>query len=249
MFQAIKLFALRQLKRKGYQLSRDKDPFSEQQRLLACRPPALVIDIGANRGETVAAYRHRFPRATIYAFEPFPEHAAFLKDRFRDDPHIAIIEAAVGQRSGKALLNVSAGKSTHSLLNRPASGLRYLPERAVVKGQIEVPVVSLDEFCRERDVASIDALKVDVEGAEIQVLKGSHQLLNEQRVGLILSEVMFVEHYADQPLYFDIAKLLSTYGYGVYDLFDLRWSRQNAQLRFANALFLSPALRDQISRL
>jgi FkbM family methyltransferase len=245
LLKTAKSLTLKQLKKRGYRLVNRRDPFDEQGRLLRAETPRVIFDIGANRGETVCAYRQVFPKATIYAFEPLPELAAGLRRRFKQDPDIHVIEAAVGRHHGNALLNISSGMSTHSLLVRPRDGLQYLPERATIVGQANVDVISLDEFCATRGLSVIDIVKVDVEGSELQVLEGSHQLLDRTGITLMLLEVMFVPHYADQPLYFAIASLLNRYGYGIYDLYDMRRSRRNGQLRYANALFVSPTFRRQ----
>ena len=63
----------------GYQFSRIRDPFVQQQRLLEETPAPIIFDVGAHIGLVSRRYRRLMPGASIYAFEPFPDSFAKLK--------------------------------------------------------------------------------------------------------------------------------------------------------------------------
>lgn len=246
MLKALKRAAARAVKRRGFAITRVRDPFAAQAALLRGREVRTVFDLGANRGETVARYRTLFPCATVFAFEPFSACVRSLEERFGGDPAVQLVQKAVAEAEGGATLFVSGGPSTHSLLPRPASGAQYHPERAALRGEEEVATTTLHAFCAERGIETIDVLKIDVEGAELRVLRGAKDLLARKAVSLLLLETMFVEHYAGQALYHELAGFLHDHGYSLFDLYDLRRSAQNGQLRWGNALFVSPELRESV---
>lgn len=85
----------------GYQVRRKQPPkwgadaYVDQERLLKGSPVGVVMDVGANVGDTVQHYRTLFPDATIYAFEPFPGVHRQLVERFASDPRVRPHQAAV----------------------------------------------------------------------------------------------------------------------------------------------------------
>ena len=64
---------------------------------------------------------------------------------------------------------------------------------------------SLDSFCKNEQIERIDLLKMDVQGGELGILKGANQLLAQQKIDVIYSEVFFVPMYQNQPLFGEIS--------------------------------------------
>lgn len=228
------------LARFGLTVTRTPDPFAAQARALQATEIETVLDVGANVGNTVAAYRRHFPHARVFAFEPFPDCVQRLSERFAEDAQVDVIPCAVADEMGSTQLHVSGGASTHSLLDRSETGARYFQAHAAPRGRIEVDVTTLDAFCAERGIGRGVLLKIDVEGAERRVLAGAGGLLESGGIPLVYLEVMFTEHYAGQALYHELAQMLADYGYALYDLIDLRRDPETLQLRYGNALFLAP---------
>lgn len=139
-------------------------------------PGDTCIDVGANKGF------HTFPMASlvgvagkVYAFEPISELNAALVERARRENvnQIECIPAALGSKSGDV--------EFFSVTNyTPLSGLklRSPPADAVVQ-QIKVPLMRLDERIA-RD-ARVRFIKIDVEGGELDVIKGGLELIRRSR--------------------------------------------------------------------
>jgi FkbM family methyltransferase len=233
----LKSVLLKEIGRRGYRLDRVRSPWQEQRRVLG-REASVVFDVGANCGDTVAAYRAVFPGAQIYAFEPFQPLVADLRTRFRSDPRVIVLDTAVSSNVGEATLHISTGLKTHSLLPRPAQPDPYIPLKARERGAVTVPLTTLDGFCQERGIRAVDVLKLDVEGAELSVMEGAKQLLAERRIGMLFLEIVFLPHYEDQPVYFTLLERLGRDRYYLYDVFDLKRDRRTGQLKYANVLVL-----------
>jgi FkbM family methyltransferase len=127
----------------------------------AIAPGATVWDIGANVGLfTLAAARAAGPAGRVVAFEPFPDNVAALKRHLHLNAvtNVEVVEAAVGREAGRA---------------RMAAGDSLSEARLAADGAVEVPVVSLDGWAGAGRADPPSVVKIDVEGAEFDVLRGA----------------------------------------------------------------------------
>ncbi|MCP5279519.1 MAG: FkbM family methyltransferase [Thiobacillus sp.] len=209
------------------------------------RNRAVVFDVGANMGQTASRYRKLLPKAEIYAFEPFPDSIAALRERVAGDDHIHVVPNAVSSESGLETFYVNGLAATNSLLPRPASDRRYYPRAAETRTSIQVEATSLDEFVETRGLSSVDVLKLDIQGGELKALRGARSLLASGKVTLIYSEIMFVPHYEGAPLFHEIWTHLAGFGYSLFDVYDLHRAG-NGQLRYGDALFVSDFARKHV---
>lgn len=134
---------------------------------------AVVVDGGANRGEwSRELLRVASPRiANIYAFEPAPDHHRSIASI--GDSRIEIVGAALSNVPGEVqLYGHQPGASIASVYQRDLAhyGLEMVP-------QCRAPATTIDLFMDERGLDRIDFLKLDVEGHELQVLKGASRSL------------------------------------------------------------------------
>ena len=81
----------------------------------------------------------------------------------------------------------------------------------------------------------IDFLKIDVQGYELEVLKGSARSLLD--VAVIYIEVSFVELYKQQPLFFDIHAFLTKFGFKLFNLYELS-SSTTGRLLWCDAVYI-----------
>jgi len=153
-------------------------------RLLAASPrgPKIVFDIGAN----VGAYTEQVLRivgsdVTIIAFEPSRTAFEALRARFRDRANVELHHRGMGARCGTATLWSSVPGSVLGSTFRDAAA------DANVQGEL-IEMVSLDEFCAERGIEHIHLLKVDVEGGELDVLRGASRLLAADAIDFVQFE-------------------------------------------------------------
>ena len=152
------------------------------ERLIA--PGDLFVDVGANLGlHTLAACRMLAGRGGVVAFEPFEPTVQFLRRTLWINGVSGLVDvhhAAVGCRPGRQRLYLGPTGGHHSLF--PLS----LPPGADDSPSVEVPVVTLDEAVGSRPVA---AIKIDVEGAELEVLSGARLLIERNRDVAIIAEL------------------------------------------------------------
>ena len=108
------------------------------------------------------------------AFEPSPATAAELRTRLADYDGVDIVECAISDRCGKATFYAEANCGETSSLIRSHSQQDARP--------LLVRVSTLDAEIAERKIASVDLLKIDAEGLDFHVLRGSEDSLNKINV-------------------------------------------------------------------
>ena len=241
------------LGRLGYEVRRKgqgfhADAFEDQSTLLAGRDVATVFDLGANAGAMSTGYRARFPSATVHAFEPFSETFRTLASATAHDPKIKANQLAVGKTSGRATFYITNSHFSNSLLPPSSAAAEFLPDSLIGKaGSIEVESTTLDDYCAREGIASIDLLKMDIQGGELLALKGATRLLDAHAIELIYLEVNFAPFYDGQASFAEILSFLAPRNYLLYGLYNLNLGR-NSVLSWCDAIFIGPRIRAKLRR-
>lgn len=189
----------------------------EHEAALAGRNFASVVDIGANRGQFTLLCAGLFPTARIVAFEPLPEPYAVLAQVVARRPRIQAHQAAIGPRAGTAHMHVMTPDDSSSLLP-PTDRQTEIFRGSGQNGTAAVAVAPLDTFVAARDLATPALLKLDVQGFELQALKGCASLLD--RFDTIYVECSFERLYVNQALADEVLSHLHERGFaltGVYN--------------------------------
>jgi FkbM family methyltransferase len=215
----------------GYDVRRRRPPvwgeaaFHDQEQLLAAAPVRTILDVGAHFGESAQTYRALFPHAVIHAFEPAPQSYQHLAQQFADDERVSAHPVAVADRPGQQRLYVNAVEVTNSLLPLiPSAAAIARASSEHLDATIDVEVVTLDAFCDLHQIAAVDLLKMDIQGAELLALQGAADLLRKRAVRLIYLEVTFQPLYRNQAFFTDIHSHLASHGYALFGLYNLMYS-------------------------
>ena len=146
------------------------DQFATSLDTKICRPNKTFIDVGAHIGSIVSSVMKNDPSIKIVAIEAIPEKIINLRRKF---PTVEFHECAVGESEGNISFFINTKQSGYSSLGRPPvnTSNQYITE-------ISVPIKQLDNLISSND---IDVIKIDVEGAELGVLRGSKILMAKCR--------------------------------------------------------------------
>jgi hypothetical protein len=135
--------------------------------------------------------------------------------------------------------------ATNSLLPRPTTGPRYFPVAGETKHTITVPTISLDDYRVKHQIEVPEILKMDIQGNELEALRGAEQTLATGGVLLVFTEVAFVPLYSGGVLFNELARYLADRGFSLFNLYELQ-SGHLGQLRFGDAIFVSSKLRKSV---
>lgn len=219
--------------------------WSDHKALFAKRNVTVILDVGANVGNSVSFYGKCFPDSQIWAFEPFPEAFQALSERFRQNPKVHPVDCAISDSRGVSRFYLNEYSDTNSLLPRPMMGRRYYWLCNTPVGCIDVKTTTLDDFAACASLDHIDILKIDIQGGEHAALRGAERLLSQQKIDVLFLEAFFVPHYEGALLFHELSDLLQGFGYSVFNLYDMIRAA-NGQLRFADALFVSRNFRNSV---
>ena len=132
--------------------------------------------VGAHQGETVLYFAKYFPKSTIRSFEPVSSNYNLLIQNCRKLENFQAHNFALGEENKTTKIFLQGASVIHSLredLNKPL-------EKDSTSEDVEVKTI--DYVIKEFKTASIDLLKIDVEGYEIQVLEGARKSLAEKKI-------------------------------------------------------------------
>jgi FkbM family methyltransferase len=217
---------------------RGLDPVTDLAFLLHAQRDPIVFDVGANDGEMLQDFLHVFPAARVVAFEPYVPCCEILERKFRDRPNVSIQNVALGAERGTSRLNLYSGNRMNSLLRFDDDPGNVMVKSFALTGTAEVRVETLDAFCAESDIASIDILKIDTQGFDLQVLKGAAKLLEARRIKTVLLEVNFVPMYERQASFPELHQLLTGAGYQFVDFYNQR--RNEGYTAWCDACYVAP---------
>jgi len=171
-----KIFAY--LQGKGFGSSTINKEVSSVLKLLSVTPK-LCIDIGGNKGEYSSALLKKYTELKIVVFEPSSVNIIHLKNKFEKENNLTIVPYALSNKSGEA----------HLYTNFLGSGLASLTKRNLDHFGVDfsteevIKTVRFIDYYKEYLADSIlDVVKIDVEGHELDVLKGFDEVISKTRV-------------------------------------------------------------------
>lgn len=177
----------------------------------------IILDIGGGVGASVILYNKFFPENKILVFEPILENYNIIKSRTSQFPNINVFNYAVGTENSKKQINIANRITSSSLLPLsvdPCSNV--FDEKNLGRNRVEnVEVVRLDDFLQNIQ-GDIGIIKIDVQGYEMNVLKGSEESL--ERAKIILLEQSNHDGYSGSPKYYEIDSYLREHGFTLYDI-------------------------------
>ena len=180
-----------------------------------------IIDIGAHKGEFLEKMLKIEKVNSFYAFEPQKNIFNELNEKFLNNRKITMFNCAMDEEITKKKLKINKLSSTSSLaeINEKSLYLKFKNFLTQAKSnfeyEYEVQTSTVDKIFESISLKKT-LLKIDVEGFEINVIKGSKIKLKE--IPFILIENQFGNHYKNNN-FIDIIKLLSKENFKIHKKF------------------------------
>ncbi len=169
-----------------------------------------ILDVGANRGQFTLVCQLTHPKTPIVAFEPIPSEASTFRKVHGSRKHVVLIETALGDETGTATLHLSKSADCSSLFPIGKAQSELFENTGEIGTQV-VTVQRLDDLSPKWNGRTQQLLKLDVQGYELQVLKGAVQTLKLCKY--VYAECSDVSLYDGQALRHEVASFLARYGF------------------------------------
>ena len=209
------------------------------------------VDVGANRGDWTALFldvAKNIQRG--FLIEPSKTSIEYLRTRFKSFTCLEFIDIAAADFDGEQVFfeEINMGETSSLVKNFCQAGAK---ERIV-------KVKKIDTLAAERGLQTIDFLKIDAEGYDLKVLRGAHQLISQNKIGMIQFEYNSPWALAGSTLA-DAYTLLEASGYNVFllkssGLYQLDYNKFGEYFNYSNYIavlkekmeLISPFLKGSI---
>jgi FkbM family methyltransferase len=188
--------------------------------------PLAVVDVGCRWG-FAETWEDLGDRCKIVGFEPDAVECERLAEHYRDRPWVRIVPHALGAVQKDATLYITrepACSSVYPPIDDVVDRHPRLEPQRMVRGE-PIELITMDDWCADTAFEHVDAIKLDTQGSELDILRGAKRTL--ETVSVVQTEVEFNPMYAGQPLFGDVDRFLREQGFVLWHLDNLSHHRQH----------------------
>jgi FkbM family methyltransferase len=191
--------------------------------------PVHIVDVGANHGSWTRTALKYFPNAYFTLLEPQKWLEQYFKDLLESNPKVKFYNYGAGSASGSFKFTIGNRDDT--------SSFRLTEDEAKKQGfsQIDVEVVTLNEFIVKQNLLQPDVIKIDAEGFDLEVLKGSSSFFEKTEIFLV--EVAVVAKEIENS-FLRVLTYMDQNGYKLFDITELNRPFEPKILWLAELVFI-----------
>lgn len=191
--------------------------------------PATVIDVGAAYGDFTRTCSTVFRQARFLMIEPLDEYGPHLAEICRTVPNATIAAVAATSEAGERTINVHPDLVGSSFY-------RENEDSDVNGAPRQVRAETLDGLAEDTGAQPPFLVKIDVQGAELDVLEGAGSVLAESQ--FVVLEVSFFRFFEGAPLFHDVVSYMNSKGFVVYEVFGMSYRPLDGALAQADVVFI-----------
>lgn len=219
-----------------------ENAFELQEKIIGdTKRPITIFDVGAHVGNISLKYNKLFPNSRIYSFEPFPESFKSLKESTSEHTNIKPFNKGLGKHVGTSKFHSNVHEQTNSILATHEKGNRNWGSENMLqtKEVLNIELTTIDYVVEEEDIKKIDILKMDVQGAEYQVMAGAKKTIEKGMIGLIYTEIITIPTYENQQELDEALKMFREYGFELFNIYNSGHT-EDGRLQYIDAVFVNP---------
>jgi FkbM family methyltransferase len=179
-----------------------------------------IIDVGCNKGQFALFANYSFPKSTIYSFDPLSNVEKIYKSSLGNSGNCFFYPYAIGSNNVESIINVSNRDDSSSLLANTKKQTTIYPGTQTVTTQ-KIEIKKLNNCLQTHNFKSPTLLKIDVQGFELECLKGAEECLD--LVEYIYVECSYVILYENQALADEIIKWLENKNFKLIDRYNFSY--------------------------
>lgn len=184
---------------------------------------SIIIDVGANNGQSIKKFSNLYPNSQIHSFEPILSEFDVLRKKYGNSENIYLNNLALGEQNCSRKFNITE-KTENSSFNNINKDTKWLKKRSkeynvdqnkFVKNVENVKVITLDEYCLKNNINIIDILKIDTQGYEDKVLEGCINMIKKGNIKAVITEIILDDVYDKNFSFSDLEKYLIPYDFRI----------------------------------
>jgi FkbM family methyltransferase len=204
------------------------------QRFMGTRSLGALFDVGANVGQTLGHMLRYAPGAEIHSFEPTDGAYATLSAKFGGRRNVHLQKMALGSAPGTMALQVRTNSELNTLVPADDADGKTQPTE----------VSTVDEMVARNGISHLDVLKLDVQGWEMEVVRGASRLIADHNLIFVLAEMTFRSDQKEMQQFTELHDHLEARGFALSGMYEpLRYGPRKEFILFANVLYLHPQAR------
>lgn len=191
--------------------------------------PVHIVDIGANHGTWTRETLKYFPDAYYTLLEPQAQMQASIKDIITVNPRVKFFGVGAGKTAGSFKFTIADRDDSCSF--------SYSEEEASKLGfqQIDIPVVTLNDFLADKDLPQPGIIKIDAEGLDLDVLEGANKFFGKTEIFMVEASVA-VKSFENSVL--KMITFMDKQGYRFFDVTDLNRTVKHGALWLMEIVFV-----------
>ncbi len=224
----------------NFNVIRHTDSLYQLSNILKRKSKSVILDVGAHNGETIKKIKTISAKSIVHSFEPSAENYERALKISKSYSQSFVYNFGLGEKNGMFEFFHNDSSTTSSFLplveGNPFGKYWEYIDQVKLKKKVKLKLMSLDQWITTQDIRDIDLLKIDTQGFELSVLKGSVNLLSSKKIRNIILEIMNVDVYENQCSFNEIYSFLSSFGYKLKAIVDPDYS-MDGYLRQADYIF------------
>ena len=200
------------------------------------KKPVIIIDVGANQGQSIKRFNLIFDNLIIHSFEPITECFDQMVKDFPDKNFIKN-NYALSDNNTKKFFFINKNSETSSFY-RLNKNYDHTHEKNKNKNIVKVKTVTLDAYINFNRINKINILKIDTQGHEINVLKGAKKSLKKNMINYIEVEIMLYDYYINKTKLYEIDHIMNKNNFELVDIQGHNYNKKN-QINWFDMLYIN----------
>ncbi len=196
----------------------------------------VMVDGGAHDGQMAKRFVERLPGLQVHCFEPNADLFPKLQQNLADIPG-SRHQLALSSKTQTLKMFINDSPMTSSVLPRNENSERYFDAVTRIKEVRELKATSLDDWFDHSGLDHVDIIKLDLQGYELEALKGARRLL-ARGVACIYLEVNYVPFYEGSATFGEIDVFMRSCGYKLFNLYNTCTHLPEGHIGSGDALYV-----------
>ena len=196
----------------------------------------IIIDVGANEGQSINRFSLIFNDCIIHSFEPIKKCFDRMIKYYPNKKFIKNNYALSDKNTNKKFfINKHSYTSSFSKINKNYN--EFNKKNKIVKTS-EVKTLTLDTYINLYNIKKIDILKIDTQGHELHILKGAKNVLKKSIINFIEVEIILCNYYEININLHEVDNIMYKNNYNLFSLQNFSYDK-NSQIRWFDMLYIN----------